>query len=183
MKNNLKEISMKDKKADIFTEYQRLKEILKQIHILAASWSEIGVNVIPNHDLKPILKKPKPFDKSENQKSMQAISENSVCDGRDTFARIKMMAKKSIGNSTETVSHESIAQPSAADNYPKGNLNERKTENRRNRPVISLFCDTNIRQHKQKVKQGRVEQPLRRSQRIKTEKPDFLTRFLVSKAR
>lgn len=167
----MKEINLKNTKADIFKELQRLRDILKQIHALAASWSEIGANAISNGGLRPILKKPQP----SNQPSKPTISTVVDCGGKDVLGRVREIKKKPIGNSKATLSHESNGRPTK--------ISDKGVEC--GKPVVGLIFDTEIQKHTQKVKQEHVQQqqqqPLRRSKRVNSTPDQFLLYYCSSK--
>lgn len=141
MENCAKKMTIRNKKADILAEYHRLRNILKIMTVLAPLYR---LNVQP--DLKSILKKYQPSNEIENPTSMHTISTNDDCQDKDVIGRVKKMGKKSVYRSPR-YSNNAKDMP----NLPM--------------TVVRLDRDTKITKRKQKVKQGRVEQPLRRSTR------------------
>lgn len=139
MKTSAKEMTMNDKKADILTEYQRLRNILKQIHCWAALYS---VTIQPDCNVKSTQKKSKPSNDIDNPTSMHAISIN---DDKDVIGRVKCMAKKPIGRLRR--------------------LNANATDIPNLAALVS--SDANITKRRQKIKQECDVQPppLRRSTR------------------
>lgn len=152
MKQNSRQISMADRKADIFAEYQRLKRILAEIHELASACSR------PKS--KPTA--PQPSNDIENSASAHAINFN-VNGSKDVLARVKRMPSRSIRH------------PSQSDGNAKDQPHSQMPDNQCILPVIRLNVDKNIPKRGQKVKQQSAEQPLRRTSRL-ISKPD---RFMV----
>lgn len=165
MKNS-KQLSMRDKKADILAEYQRLKKILEDIHGLTATYLQ------PNGNLKSILKKPQPPEDIENSTSMHAIN---ISGEKELLGRLKRMSSKSIGLNKIPVLDKSSGRPSQNGAIAKDK--QRKSDQQCMLPVIRVNVDANITKRRQKVKQGRVEQPLRRTSRRVAQPDRFSERY------
>lgn len=164
MENYVKEMSIKDKKADILKEYHRLRDILKQVYSVSRLYRlNVQPMIVQPNDcqLKSILKKPKPSNEIENSTSVPPTSINADCDDKDLFSRIKGMANKSIGPPHQNDANAVLTCP---------------------KPVIHLICDKNITKRTPKVIQGRDGQPLRRSKRLRKGSPQgfFQEKYLPS---
>lgn len=161
-----KEMTMKNTKAQILKEYQRLSEILTNIHRLTTPIDKNG-NIV---GLKPIVNNSKPSKEVEKPARVQPIGRNANSNRIDILSMLKNMPIRAANNNNNQNNKSTVPQKSNGPSRKDGNADDKRNNQKSDKkPVISLVSDASIPKRAKKVKRGRVDKkPLRRSTRKRT---------------